>query len=91
MDKRIIYVSYATINTPYVKVIEKYLLPTLQKFNLTYDVTYPEHMGSWQKNTQYKATFLKEMLLNLLSFFQSLFLNSLEHINLLFTAFQNFD
>ena len=63
MDKRIIYVSYATINTPYVKVIEKYLLPTLQKFNLTYDITYPEHMGSWQKNTQYKATFLKEMLL----------------------------
>ena len=63
MDKRIIYVSFATANTPYVKVMEKFLLPTLLKFELAYDITYPEDFGDWDKNTRYKAQFLKEMLL----------------------------
>jgi len=56
-------ISYATKNTPYMKVIQEKLLPTLKKFNLEYDIEYPEDMGSWQKNTHYKAEFLKKMLL----------------------------
>ena len=58
-----IIVSYATKNTPYMKVIQQKLLPTLEKFNLKYDIEYPEDFGTWQLNTHYKATFLKKMLL----------------------------
>lgn len=63
MDNRIIYISYATLDTPYKSVIEKYLLPSLQRFNLSYDIVYPENRGSWQANTRIKAEIIKEMLL----------------------------
>ena len=58
-----IYISYATKNTPYVKVAEDYLIPTLKKFNLPYDIAYPENKHSWQANTHMKATIIKQMLL----------------------------
>ena len=38
MNKKIIYISYATKNTPYKKEMETYLLPSLKKFNLDYDI-----------------------------------------------------
>jgi hypothetical protein len=63
MDNRVIYISYATKGTPYIKVMEKYLLPSLQRFNLIYDIAYPENRGSWQANTHMKAEIIKEMLL----------------------------
>jgi hypothetical protein len=58
-----IIISYATKNTPYMQIIKQKLLPTLKKFNLRYDIDYPEDFGSWQKNTHYKAEFIKKMLL----------------------------
>jgi hypothetical protein len=59
----IIYVSFVTKNSPYEKVVEDYLLPTLKKFNLPYDIDYIETKKSWMENIQYKPTFLKNMLL----------------------------
>ncbi len=58
-----IYVSYATKNTPYMQVLEQRLLPTLIRWNLNYDIEYPLDKGNWQKNTHIKAEFLKRMLL----------------------------
>jgi len=58
-----ITVSYATKNTPYEKVLNERLLPTLKKFNLRYDIAYPEDFGSWQANTHIKAEIIKQMLL----------------------------
>ena len=58
-----IYISYATKNTPYIKVLEKYLHPSLHKWNLHHDIQYIDDRGSWTANTHYKATFIKKMLL----------------------------
>ncbi len=58
-----IIISYATKNTPYEQVIQERLLPTLKRFNLNYDITYPKDQGSWQRNTHIKAKIIKQMLL----------------------------
>ena len=63
MDNRVIYISYATKNTPYIEVLNQYLIPTLQKFNLPYDIAYPDSRGNWKNNTHMKAEIIKEMLL----------------------------
>lgn len=63
MDNRIIYISYATKDTPYLEVVNEFLLPSLKRFNLPYDIAYPENRGSWVKNTHMKAEIIKEMLL----------------------------
>ena len=62
MDNKIIYISYYTENTPYEQEINKYLLPSLKKFNLSYDIEAVKDLGSWQKNTGYKSTFILKML-----------------------------
>ena len=56
-------VSFATKNTPYISVIKEFLLPSLERLKLTYDIAYPEDKGTWQLNTQLKPTVIKEMLL----------------------------
>ena len=56
-------ISFATINTPYISVINQYLLPSLKTLNIPYDISYPEDKGTWQLNTQLKPTVIKEMLL----------------------------
>lgn len=58
-----IFISYGTKATPYENVIKEYLLPSLEKFNLKYYIEYPEDLGSWQKNTHYKAEFIKKCLI----------------------------
>ena len=58
-----IIISYATKNTPYEEVLKTRLLPTLKKFNLKYDIAYPEDQGSWQRNTHIKAKIIKDMLI----------------------------
>ena len=58
-----IYISYFTRNTPYEKVMKTYLLPSLEKWNLKYDIKAIGDRGSWDANTHYKAQFCKEMLL----------------------------
>lgn len=58
-----IYISYYTKNTPYEEVIKTYLLPSLKRWNLKYDIEAIDDRGSWQKNTHLKAEFIKKMLL----------------------------
>jgi hypothetical protein len=58
-----IIVSFATKNTPYEGVIKEFLLSSLEQLKLSYDIAYPEDRGSWQLNTQWKPTIIKEMLL----------------------------
>ncbi len=58
-----IFISYYTKNTPYEKVANTYLLPSLKKWNLSYDIEGIPDFGNWQKNTHYKAKFCRKMLL----------------------------
>ena len=58
-----IYISFVTKNTPYENVVKEYLIPSLEKWNLKYDIDYIEDRGSWSANICYKSKFLKKMLL----------------------------
>jgi len=58
-----IYVSFVSKNTKYEEVIKKYLIPSLIKWNLPYDIEYIENKGSWRNNVLYKSYFIKKMLL----------------------------
>ncbi len=57
-----IYISYYTKNTPYEQVMKDFLLPTLIKWKLKYDVQGVENLGDWSKNTGYKSKFIIDML-----------------------------
>lgn len=63
MSNEIIYISYYTKNSPYEKVMNTYLLPSLKKFNLSYDIDTIKDFGTWQRNTSYKAQFVLQKLL----------------------------
>jgi hypothetical protein len=58
----VIFISYYTVGV-YEEVMKKYLLPSLQKWNLKYDIAETEDLGNWQANTGFKCKFIKEMLL----------------------------
>ena len=58
----IIYCSFFTIGTPYEKVMGEFLQPTLDKYNLPYDIQGVKDLGSWSKNTSYKGKFILDML-----------------------------
>jgi len=90
--KKIIYISYYTINTPYEEEAKKYLIPSLKKFNLPYDVQGIPDLGSWQKNTHFKAQFIKKCLL----YYKSpiIFLDidaTIEKYPVLFEKLKNYD
>jgi len=54
-------VSYYTENTGYEREV-KGLKDSLRRFNLEYDIEAIDDLGGWQKNTHYKARFIKAML-----------------------------
>jgi hypothetical protein len=56
-------VSYYTKNTPYEQVANEFLIPSVQKWGLDYDIKAIDDFGNWQLNTGYKSKFIKEMLL----------------------------
>ena len=58
----IIYCGFYTIGTPYAKVMGEFLQPTLDKYNLPYDIQGVKDLGSWSKNTSYKGKFILDML-----------------------------
>lgn len=62
MTNNIVFVSYYTKNTPYDGVMHKYLLPSLEKFNLKYEISIIENKGSWKANTDYKPKFILDKL-----------------------------
>ncbi|MBS4164646.1 Uncharacterized protein PRO82_001977 [Candidatus Protochlamydia amoebophila] len=56
-----ITVGYFTENTPYEEEI-RHLAESLERFHLPMDLVAVPTQGSWQANTQYKAYFIKQML-----------------------------
>ena len=56
-------ISYATKNTPYERILASKLLPSVRLWKLDYDIQLVPNLGSWQKNTSYKAQFIYEMLI----------------------------
>jgi len=56
-----IVISYYTKNTGYEKEIQG-LIDGLRRFNLERDIQPIDDLGGWQKNTHYKARFIKAML-----------------------------
>ena len=59
---RPLVVAYYTVGTPYEHEAEVLKL-SLESIGYSYRVYGVPNLGSWQKNTQYKAEFIKEMLL----------------------------
>jgi hypothetical protein len=55
-------IAYYTVDTPYEHEAEVLKL-SLESIGYSYRVYGVPNLGSWQKNTQYKAEFIKEMLL----------------------------
>jgi hypothetical protein len=47
-------ISYATLETPYVSIINKYLMPSLETFKLPHHIEIIENQGSWLKNVAMK-------------------------------------
>lgn len=88
-----IIISYVTKNTPYISVLNTKLLPSIKKWNLRYDIEYIEDKGDWCKNTNYKSTHIKQMLLKHKE--PICFLDSdaiiLKHPSLLYNLPQDFD
>jgi len=54
-------VSYYTRNTGY-EAEAKHLIESLERFNLPYEIEVIDSLGSWRKNTQYKAIFIRKMM-----------------------------
>jgi hypothetical protein len=64
LDKKysdLLVVGYFTINTPYEQEKEK-LVKSIRRFGLASYIKGIPNQGDWQKNTRYKAIFLKEVL-----------------------------
>ena len=59
--KDLIIIAYFTVDTPYEEEKEK-LVESCKKFGLNYYIKGVKNLGDWQKNTRYKATFVKECL-----------------------------
>ena len=59
--ERPVICAYATENTGYVTEAKE-LNDSLKKWGLERDIRIVPNLGSWQKNTQYKAHFLRDML-----------------------------
>ena len=57
-----IVVAYYTLNTSYADEMQ-HLMASLKKFNLPMDIVGIPSQGSWQANTEYKAYFVKQMLI----------------------------
>jgi hypothetical protein len=60
--KEFLITSYYTLDTPYQKVVHDYLMKTVTKLKLPSDIRGILSQGSWQRNTLFKATFVRQML-----------------------------
>jgi len=59
--KRPVVISYYTKATGYEEEVQG-LISSLRRFNLEYDIEAIDSLGSWQKNTYYKAEFIRKKL-----------------------------
>jgi len=55
-------ISFATNNTPYVKVLENYLIPSLINTKVGYSLDIVDNLGDWTKNTSFKPKFILQKL-----------------------------
>lgn len=60
---KIIYVSYATEDSPYVDLLNKSLIPSLLRNGLNVDTEITENRHNWSRNTQLKANIVYKMLI----------------------------
>lgn len=60
--KDLIVIGYYTLGTGYQQEAGK-LLASCERIGLNYELVGVKNLGGWQKNTRYKARFVKEMLL----------------------------
>jgi hypothetical protein len=58
----ILFVSYYTEGY-YKEIANKYLIPSLKKFNLPYHIEEKPNLHNWLKNGKYKTQFIFDMLL----------------------------
>lgn len=63
MSHEPIFISFATACTEYEKIIER-LVDSFDKFNLEHHTELVEHRGSWQANSAYRSTWIREQLEN---------------------------
>jgi len=58
---KFVVTSYYTFDTPYAQVVHECLFPSIQKLEceMKYSIRGVKNLGSWQKNTSYKAEFLR--------------------------------
>lgn len=59
--KNLLFISYYTEGY-YEKIINKYLLPSLQKFNLNWYIQNFPNLHSWELNGKYKTSFILERM-----------------------------
>jgi hypothetical protein len=62
MNNSFVICAFVTESTPYEQVAKEYLLPSLKENKIEYDLEIVPNLGSWIKNTAYKATFARLML-----------------------------
>lgn len=56
-----VVVAYYTVGTPYEEEARR-MIPSLQRFYIPYLVSPVSSQGNWYQNTQWKPSFLKQML-----------------------------
>ena len=64
MKNSFLIASYSTKDTPYEKVMEDYLLDSIDKLKekISYTISSVPDLGNWHKNTEFKPKFLLNML-----------------------------
>jgi len=62
LANKFIITAFVTSGTPYEEVLHDYLLPSIEKFNLEYNIEVVENKGSWLKNVAQKPKIIKEVL-----------------------------
>ena len=55
-------IAFYTANSPYKEVLEKYLMPSIMKFELPYEIVELPNFHNWHKNVAQKPLFIKDML-----------------------------
>ncbi len=55
-------VSFYTKNNRYEEVINKFLLPSLKKFKLDYQIESFDNLGTWNQATSFKSNFILQSL-----------------------------
>ena len=61
---KFIITSYYTLGTPYQGVAHDYLMPSVRDKHILTDFRGMMSLGNWNKNTLYKPTFIKKMMLH---------------------------